>query len=269
LPALFLALGLAVSTLPSRVEAGFLMNFSGNTAPTAGRVMSTVNFAVLDTAGGNGNDTWNTGYAQFDTTFKPGSGSPKGVDTTADFLYLYQVTNDWPAGNANFISFTTIPLVVPLASISSWGWFTGLGLSDSFGEVTSANFFGNVRTRGNPAVANTGVTQPSVVALANGSFVTPFDAVVSNRPDKFAANWVSGGSPIAAQQRSLIIGFTTDIAPQFLPVTVAGRATGQPPNNATGSAPSPTPEPASVALLGTGMLLAAFFRRVRRRDADS
>jgi hypothetical protein len=259
--ALSLALGWALCALPCRVEAGFIQGFSGNTAPTAGRVMSTVNFAVLDTAGGNGNDTWNTGFAQFDTTFKNGTGSPKALDTTAFYLYLYQVTNDFPAGNANFISFTTIPLGVPLASITSWGWFTGLGLSDAFGQVTSANFFGNTRTRGNPAVANTGVTTPSVVALANGSYVTPFDASVSNRPDKFSANWVNGGNPIAAQQRSLIFGFTTDIAPRLIPGTVSGRATGQPPTTATGTLPSPTPEPASVVLLGTGVLLAAWFRR--------
>jgi hypothetical protein len=268
-------LGSGLLTPPCRVEAGFIQAFSGNTAPTAGRVMSTVNFAVLDTAGGNGTDTWNTGYAQFDTTFKAGTGSPKNLDTTASYLYLYQVTNDFPAGNANFISFTTIPVGVPLASITSWGWFTGLGLSDAFGEVTSANFFGNTRTRGNPAAANTGVTNPSVVALANGTYVTPFDVTFPNRPDRFSADWVDGGSPIAAQQRSLIFGFTTDLAPGLVPGAVSGRAPNQLPNNATGSMPFPVPEPASVALIANGSLLAlaACFRRPRRRarrwDADS
>jgi hypothetical protein len=70
--------------------------------------MSTLNFAVLNTTGGAGKDTWNTGYANSDSTFKPNTGSPMAVDTTASYLYLYQVTNDWPAGNANFISFTNL-----------------------------------------------------------------------------------------------------------------------------------------------------------------
>ena len=136
-----------ILTLSSEAKAGFIQAFSGNTAPTDGvRVMSTLNFAVLDTTGGAGTDTWGTGYANFDTAFMPGTGSPKAVDTTAEYLYLYQVTNDWPAGNANYISFTTIPLAVPLNDITSWGFFAGLGLSDAFGPVTSANFFGNTRT---------------------------------------------------------------------------------------------------------------------------
>jgi len=269
LPAILLALGCLLFAPPCRVEAGFIQAFSGNTAPTAGRVMSTVNFAVLDTAGGNGNDTWNTGYADFDTSFRFGTGSPRNLDTTASYLYLYQLTNDFAAGNANFIANTLIPIGIPVASITSWGTFTGLGLRDAFGEVTSANFFGNTRTRGNPAVANTGVMAPSVVALANGTYVTPFDVTIADRPNRFAADWTSGGNPIAAQQRSVIFGFTSDVAPRLVTGTITGRATGQLPNNATGSMPMAVPEPAGAVLLGTGLLLAACSRRFRRGNIDS
>jgi hypothetical protein len=194
--AFWVGLGLVLSTMPSRTEAGFIPTSIGNTAPTSGRVMSTVDFAVLDTDGGNTGDTWGTGCAGFDNTFQPGKGSPALV--ASNFLYFYQITNDWPVGNANFLGSVVLSLGVPLNEITSWGWFadplagTGMGLADKFGPVTSANFFGNVRVRpgAGAAVASIGVTNPSVVALANGSFVTPTSVAVSQTnggPDIFSS----------------------------------------------------------------------------------
>jgi len=254
---------LSVSTLPSGAKAGFIQAFSGNTAPTDGKlVMSTVNFAVLNTTGGAGNDTWKTGYANFDTAFKPepGQGGSPALDTKAKYLYLYQVTNDWPMNSPNFIVAATISLGVPMKDITSWGSFTGLGLSDSFGQVTTSNFFGTSRSPGNPAKASTGVASPSVVALAANSYTTPFSVDLTSVANSLNAQFA--GAHLIAQARSDLFGFTSNDSPAFLSVVDTGSSAGNPNvGMPKGLVPSAIPEPTSVSLYMIGAVLAFLFLR--------
>jgi hypothetical protein len=90
---------------------------------------------------------------------------------------------------------------------------------------------------------------------------------VSLGPSSFAATW-NPGNFIEFQGISVIFGFTSDVGPMLAPVTANGSLKGVLSDQTMGSAPSPAPEPRSVALLGIGVLLAAFFQRVRRRNAD-
>jgi hypothetical protein len=268
-----LGIGLVLtgSSLPSRVEAGFIPNFCGNTAPdnTAkdGLVLSTVNFAVLDTTGGGAFDTYGTkwGNLNFDTTFNAASGSPSTLNQGAEYLYLYQVSNDWPAISPNYITAVSIQLKVPQSDIKSWGWFPGMGLSNIAGPVTSDNEFGNKWTPGNPADADIGVSRPGITSPANESYLSPSSVSIDPRNRVFNIRWESG--TFIAEQVSSLIGFTTNDAPQLLGVNVSGRATGQLPSIAAGQVPSPkaaaNPEPASRVLLGTGLLLALMFSRFR------
>jgi hypothetical protein len=99
----------------------------------------TVYFAVYEQSGlGASGDVYGTGYAGFDDLFKEGRASAgsysPGFDTTAKYLYLYQVVNDRgldPKGAATKnirtedIVSTTIKLLVDPSAISSWGHFTG------------------------------------------------------------------------------------------------------------------------------------------------
>jgi hypothetical protein len=224
-----------LSLLPFRAEAELITGYSGNSAPTGGLVSSTVNFAVFNRTGGGGTDTWNTGYDKFDTTFRPGKGSEKTFDDKDRYLYLYQVTNDWPTGSPNRIPSTRITLGIWEITVKKWGWFSGLGLADSYGEVTSINFFGKARKRDDPAVASTGVTGGKVVPLGAGSYVTPVDVSISS--DKLVGDFfgVAGMPTIAAQQRSVIFGFTCTSSPAFLfDISVSGNAKGHPPRGARG-----------------------------------
>jgi hypothetical protein len=264
--AMFMAIAVCIclATLPLRAEGGFIQAFSGNTAPTDGvRVMSTLNFAVLD-------GSWDTDYnGALVKNFEAGGKSPIALDTSAEYLYLYQITNDWPNGNPNEIAHTILPLDVPTHDITSWGEFTGLGFSDFAGPVTSSNFFGNVRVRGNPAAASTGVTNPSIVALNAGTYVTPGSISVFysdfRKKAVFTANWV--GTPIEAQQRSELFGFTTDYSPSMIEMIMDGEAPNQLRSIAKGMAPTPdfnaTPEPAAATLLGSGMVISWLFLRLQ------
>ncbi len=288
LPKVLVALWLSICCTQSRAKAGYLRGASGNTAPTANNLMSTLDFAVLTNEGGK-LDTWRASDVanfNFDGTFTAGSPLPgqkaaPALDTSAGFLYLYEVNNDFAKGNGNTITRVSVPLPVPIADITSWGYFSALGLADFAGPVTSANFFGSTRVRGNPAVASLGVTDPNVVALA-ADYVTPTDVFVAKRgKDATFTATFRGKSLLAAQGRSVIFGFTSPDAPlglllgngkEFVQAGISGVGADRTPGGARGSvpalAPPPNPgglpEPASAVLLASGMLLTVLLHRTSR-----
>ncbi|HYV37165.1 MAG TPA: hypothetical protein VE988_15775 [Gemmataceae bacterium] len=110
-----------------------------------GRYMGgTVYFAVYERTGfGNPGDAFGTGYAGIDEMFKEGRAvngqySP-GFDTTAKYLYVYQVVNDrgldpmkevpigagWKDFRSEDIVSATVKLLVDPREITSWGHFSG------------------------------------------------------------------------------------------------------------------------------------------------
>jgi hypothetical protein len=272
-----LALALGVALIASPAQAGFIQDFSGNTAPQKldaknQGVNSTVNFAVLSLeVDKDGNlkdktDPWGTGLKGFAAKFVAIQGNGSGpLDTTATYLYLYQVTNNEPATAADTISSERLilPKGVTANDITSFGYFDTLGLSDTFGGVAGVpvdagpNFFGNTRSPGDPAVANVTVNGPGVAALAAGSFVKPTTVTIveaKNQPTVFTTRW---STPLAPQQRSTIYGFTTFLDPQFSTATVAGTGPGF--NGVvvpTGMAPAPMPNPFKPAPEASSLMLA-------------
>jgi hypothetical protein len=273
----WLAVALAVGTivLASPARAGFLMDFSGNTAPQALKTngmgtYSTVNFAVLDLSGQDATDPWGTGYTAnggFTATFMPGDGS-KALDTKAAYLYLFQVTNNQPANIKSLITNVSQEVrTVDAGNITSWGYFAGLGLADKFGEVTPTNFFGNTRTPGNPAKANVGVSMPSVVSISGG--IKPDSVALVNGMSAFAftAKWPNTGLTLASQDRSLLFGFTSSEAPAFRqdlvisvpPFDGVVKGTGVTPFN-----PFAVPEPSSLTSALMGVVMVSVFCVGRR-----
>src|SRR5437588_10847497 len=95
----------------------------------------TVYFTVLDRAKGAEGDTWGTGFKNFDLNFVRGGmfegGASPGLDTSARYLYLYQTVND--RGTDGVVTNTAIRLLVEPKSITSWGYFSGIG----FGTLTN------------------------------------------------------------------------------------------------------------------------------------
>src|SRR5262245_34871342 len=87
----------AIAWIPRLTQAGIIQNMSGNHRAVSenGYDEETVNFAVYRFDGIRKNDRFGTGYAGFDTAFVRGINST-GLDTSAQYLYLYQQVNDGP-----------------------------------------------------------------------------------------------------------------------------------------------------------------------------
>ena len=93
-------------------------------------VGASVYFTVLENTG-DPNDPWGTGLQQFPFSFEPGinfGGTPSpSLDTSAKYLYLYQVVND--RRTLSPIHGVSVKLIVELDEITSWGHFNGVGFA--------------------------------------------------------------------------------------------------------------------------------------------
>ncbi|MGF1580108.1 MAG: hypothetical protein ACFCD0_12165 [Gemmataceae bacterium] len=160
---LFVSLFVFLSCASAKTYADSLSRFTGFTRPGTpnddlgggeirlvadteeGRqngIGTTVYFTVLERTE-NVDDVWGTNLPEFASAFKPGldfSGtSSPGLDTSAQYLYLYQTVND--RGTLSPIRSTSIKLIVEMKDITSWGYFSGVG----FATEGTANVKRNVR----------------------------------------------------------------------------------------------------------------------------
>jgi hypothetical protein len=130
----------ALADPPGRADV--LKRFTGYTRPgtnkattlAAGAVRtekgglgSTVYYMVLDRAEGTEGDTWGSGIKSFDSFFVPGRDcADKKLDTSARYLYLYQVVNDRPPDGgqpSGPVQSATVRLLVDPGRLNSWGYF--------------------------------------------------------------------------------------------------------------------------------------------------
>lgn len=139
-------LGLAflfgIAFLPCRAWSGELPKFTGYTRPgiptsppgpikvvgdkeTDTPIGATVYFKVFERGDGDDGDPWGTGFKDFDSAFVPGATTrgrnPEKLDTTARYLYLYQVIND--SYRPAQVKSVAVRLLVPPHLITSWGHF--------------------------------------------------------------------------------------------------------------------------------------------------
>jgi uncharacterized protein (TIGR03382 family) len=136
-------------------------------------------------------DTFGTGIANIDDAFREGRGgagnfSP-GFDTTARYLYVYQLVNDRgldpPKGEIVFAAFndpstepiitTTVKLLVEPQDITSWGHFKNMGFS---AKVPDRSLKGNIImvADGQPALTDIAFSSfPAVLAaLPNHEYLS-------------------------------------------------------------------------------------------------
>jgi len=141
-----LTLGLGLIVVPSVARAEELKKFSGYTRPgipTAppgpikvagdkaleGAIGATVYFKVFERSNDDEGDPWGTGFMDLDRWFVPGQASrgrnAESLDTSARYLYLYQVVND--SYRPAQVKSVAIRLLIPPHLITSWGHFAQRG----------------------------------------------------------------------------------------------------------------------------------------------
>jgi hypothetical protein len=137
-----MALGLGLALVPSAAQAEELTKYTGYTRPgdptgPAGAIKdaapmadgtpigATVYFKVFELSEGSPTDPWGTGLKNLEHSFVSGQASrgrgSQKLDTTARYLYVYQVNNDsYRDGQVKSVA---IRLLVPTHLITSWGHF--------------------------------------------------------------------------------------------------------------------------------------------------
>ncbi len=254
-------IGLLVPTLlaacsligPSRAEANFIGNFTGNTQPQHAitGVGGTINFAVYDTTGGGGTDPWNVGV-NLSALFTHGQGSATNLDTTAKYLYLFQTNNNGMNSSTIGIGSNTVSIVS--SSLTSFGSFAGTSFST--GVLGTAAGFGDQST------ASTGATPTVLTGQLGLDVPTSFTL----NPSSLVANYspeLGGGS---TPTESVLWGYTSNYAPSF---GVGGLLDGG--TTADGTVPfaNTVPEPGSVVLSAIGLSALGLVFSRRRRTGQS
>jgi len=278
--ALLALAGLAVGGPAPSARAEFLADFSGNTSvtstgPNTTKLDGVYNFAVLNRTGGTSGDTFGTGLSNFDSYFNAGTGSG-GLNTSAKYLYLFEVVNS-PSGKALIQQVMTS--LYHASDITSWGSFysltqegevTGVGFKDNKGAIgvppdtASGNYFGS-DTLTFDGVAHTGVTNPGVMILADGSSVTPLDVFMDGNNLRTVFSISNEPNQLANNSRSVLIGFTSDFDPTMGSFNM--RNSSSTPSTIYGAAPIPNPEPSAQVLAGVGVAGLLGVALCRRRSA--
>lgn len=228
---LFLSFSFAGSALASPITptlppASFPVAGEAAMTNSSSTVMATIDWVVLG-PGDDGLDAWLN--AVFGDTKVPAN----------TYLYGYQIES-----RADTVDILTIDLFSDTFVLSS-GALTGTDLDDLH---KFANF-SNLGTAGNPddpptTCDGTGVEcEVGAAALdASASIVVDVD------PDNIS--WSS--LEVNANEESAILWFTSALPPRYEGASIQdGTSAGFP---ATGELPSPTPEPTTMLLLGTGLL---------------
>jgi hypothetical protein len=199
---------------PARADV--LKRFSGYTRPGTneatiraagaartekGRLGSTVYYMVLERADGTEAGTWGSGIKSFDTFFIPGRDrSDKKLDTSARYLYLYQVVNDRPPAGGRLsgsVQSATLRLLVDPGRLTSWGHFARSDENESK-DVQGVGFAVDVTDKTLP------VGSTHLAGISDQAYSDPAPHFEAPRPYRFdlipignkgAADVDSGKSP--------------------------------------------------------------------------
>jgi hypothetical protein len=249
-----LAAVVVFATTPA-ARADLIGNFSGNTHPrtsTQPGADAAINFAVFNKTNGVAGDTFNTGFAGFDTQLLNA-----GMDPTHPFLYLFQV-----------VTLSTTEQVISTSIATSAGTVasrgvinTALSLSDGGGVMTTTNPMGAAFAAG---ADNSGVVLNPTGApwVATGASTGGFTLLLAPSGTAIGTN----GLVLAMNGRSSIFGYTSQLGPIAFGnagVNAFGSGGG---TSAQGLTPLAVPEPGPLALGAVGGLAFALsaWRRARK-----
>lgn len=256
--AIVAAIAAFVMSASGKVEAGLIRADTGNTQPSVpasnpvqshNGVDGHVNFSVLDHSGGVAGDSFGTGIANFDTTlFNAGILSPgtPNLDTSANYLYLFQVTNSGP----NPETIIQAALTVGVGQVTSFGYFTGTTFTYGGNPTGATQDLGPSAAAGNPSLislvpAVADATSTIGVATAVGA-INPLTLLQLSQGSLTALFSL----PVGDGAKTTLFGYTSNQAPSLNGgVTITDTV-----DSANGSVPSAVPEPTSIALLGLGAL---------------
>lgn len=235
-------------------EAALVSGFAGNTRPNnPGGQDGSISFAVFDLAGGSAGDAFGTGFAGFDSFFAPGTSSPALNTSAGTYLYLYQIVNDGTVDE--IIDNLTVRLNGhPLSSVTSWGWFGGLGFLDNGVLVGDDEPLGNngpfvdsPPAARAPADTSGTLSGPYVAALSDGVVpaavsLSGSGAFTSFKAD-FSETMVLGPSSVPGGSVSILVGFTSKLAPAFANASIQNGT------SVNGTVASVAPAPSALVML--------------------
>jgi hypothetical protein len=268
------ALALLLGTSPITAEAGFLSQYTGNTQMSGAGTSASgvIDFAVYQNPSGH-NWAADLGLSSAVTGQLSGGGV---VDTSANYVYFYEVVNTAPSGSGMISIFNIGNAGIPF---TSGGWLRGYVFSDAsnnaVGPVGNA-FLGPAASGDDPF---TGQPSNSGVSLGNPPFtntdVSPTDptgvaslgGASSMGTATFLWTILFGNALLGQNAYSPVLFYTSNSAPVY-----AGGSISDPSglNPSDGGIPGQAPEPATLLIWSMGAigcLITARHRSRKRADA--
>lgn len=262
----------------SQANAQFQPGFTGWTefADAGSSAGGVVDFAVYKNDGNNGGDWTQQLGLTGALTGVVDSNNGNTVDSTAQYVFFYEVVNTAPAaGNGSIANFNVNSYTTPY---TSGGWLTNYVFNDA--AVTNTHPYIGTQPTGTPP-DNQQYYYPSVMGQSLDS-ATPFtnSGVTTTAPLTVSSLGGSGGGGgeatfqwlnfgpnnhlLTANHYSPVLFLTSNTTPSYAPGSLSSTGGSHP---SDGNIPTQAPEPATLLMWGVGAFGLTLMIRRRRKLA--